>query len=83
VKVYIGQTGHSIEIRVKEYHCHIQLYHLGKLAVVKHSINMGDWILLNDTSILAKQYRCMYRIVRERTEIVLRITTSTQRMGSP
>jgi hypothetical protein len=40
-KVCTGQTGHSIETRVNEHHRHIQLYHLEKLAMAKHSINIG------------------------------------------
>jgi hypothetical protein len=37
-EVYIGQTGHSTETRIKE---HIRLYHPDKSAMAKHSINMG------------------------------------------
>jgi hypothetical protein len=38
-KVYIEQTGHAIETRIKGHHCHIRLYHPDKSAEAKHSIN--------------------------------------------
>jgi hypothetical protein len=34
-EVYIGQTGHSIETRVSEHYCNIQLYQLEKLAIAE------------------------------------------------
>jgi hypothetical protein len=51
VKVYIGQTGPSVETRVKEHQRHIRLAHPEKSAVAEHSINLG----LHNTSILAKK----------------------------
>lgn len=47
--VYIQQTGHSIETRVMEHHCHKWHYHQDKLVVAEHSISMGNGILPNDT----------------------------------
>jgi hypothetical protein len=43
-KVYIGQTGCSVEIRIKEYHQHIKLYQPDKLAMTKHNIYLGHII---------------------------------------
>jgi hypothetical protein len=39
--VYIGQTGRSVDVRLKEYQRHIRLEHLDKSAVAEHSINQG------------------------------------------
>jgi hypothetical protein len=70
-KVYIGQTGRSIEMRVKEHHRHIRLYHTEKSLVVEHSINLGHHIQLQNASILAKKSRCMDCNTQEVTEIKL------------
>jgi hypothetical protein len=40
-KVYTGQTGYSIEMRVKEHHWHICLYHPDMFAVAEHSTNLA------------------------------------------
>jgi hypothetical protein len=70
-KVYIGQTGHSVETRVKEHHRHIRLYHPEKSAVAEHSISLGLRIQLQNTSILASKSRRMDRVIRETIEIEL------------
>jgi hypothetical protein len=58
-KVCIGQSGHSIETVVKNYHQHIHLYHPKMSVVAEHSINLGHWVQLQNTSILAKKSRWM------------------------
>jgi predicted GIY-YIG superfamily endonuclease len=69
-KVYIGQTGHSIDTRVKEHHRHICLYHSKKYAVAEH-INLGHETQLQNTSILVKKSRRMDQVIREAIEIEL------------
>jgi hypothetical protein len=39
--------------------------------MAEHSINIGPCILLNDTSILAKKSRCVYRIIKKVIDIKL------------
>jgi hypothetical protein len=46
-KVYIGQTGRSIEARFKEYMRHIRLDQPEESAVAQHSINTGHQIDFN------------------------------------
>jgi hypothetical protein len=70
-QVYIGQTGRSIETRVKEHQCHIHLQHPDKSAVAEHSINLGHHIQLQDTTILSTKSRSMDQMIRETTEIEL------------
>jgi hypothetical protein len=53
-KVYIGQTGSMIGTGVKERDQHIHLYHPEKSVVAKHSINIGHWVWLQNTTFLAK-----------------------------
>jgi hypothetical protein len=50
--VYIGQTGCFNEMRIKEHHQHIKMYHLDKSAVAKHRINLAHHIQFQDTRIL-------------------------------
>jgi hypothetical protein len=66
-QVYIGQTGCSIETRVKEHQCHIRLEQPDKSAVAKHSINLGH-IQLQNTSILSTKSRYMDQMIREATD---------------
>jgi hypothetical protein len=68
-EAYIGQTGRSIETRVREHHRHIRLQHLEKSAIAELSINLGHRIQLHNTSIPASKSRYMDRIIREATEI--------------
>jgi hypothetical protein len=68
-RVYIGQTGCSNYIRLKDHQWQIQLEHLDKSAEAEHSISHGHCIVFHNTSILATKTRCMVHIVREATEI--------------
>jgi hypothetical protein len=70
-RVYIGQTGHSVDIRLKEQQRHIWLQHPDKSAVAEHGIDHGHRIQFHNSSILAMKTRYMDRIVREATEIEL------------
>jgi hypothetical protein len=51
-RVYIGQTGRSVDIRVKENQRHIRLEHPDKSAVAEHSIDHGHCNTFHNTSIL-------------------------------
>jgi hypothetical protein len=70
-RVYIGQTGSSVDIRLKEHQRHIRLKHPDKSAIAEHSIDQGHHIQFHNSSILATKTRYMYRIVRETIEIEL------------
>jgi hypothetical protein len=43
-RVYIGQMGCSVDIKLKEHQWHIKLEHPDKSAVAEHSINHGHRI---------------------------------------
>jgi hypothetical protein len=73
-RVYIGQIGRSVDIRLKEQQCHIQLEHPDKSAIAEHSINQGH-TLFHDASILNTSARYMDRTVREAFEVVLTLST--------
>jgi hypothetical protein len=70
-RVYIGQTGRSVNIRLKEHQQHIRIEHPEKSAVAEHSIDQGHRIQFHNSSILATKTRNMDRIVRETIEIEL------------
>jgi hypothetical protein len=70
-RVYNGQTGSSVDIRLKEHQRHIRLEHPVKSAVADHSIDRGHHIQFHNSSILATKTK-LDRIVREAIEIVLR-----------
>jgi hypothetical protein len=52
-RVYIGQTGRSLDIRLKEHQRHIRLEHSVKSAIPEHSIDQGHCIQVHNSYILA------------------------------
>jgi hypothetical protein len=70
-RVYIGQTGRSVDIRLKEHQWRIRLEHPDKAAVAEHSIDQGHRNHFHYSAILASKTRYMDRIVREAIEIEL------------
>jgi hypothetical protein len=72
-RVYIGQTGRSVDIRLKEHQRHIRLQHPDKSAIAEHSIDQGHRIQFHSSSILATKSRYMDHIVWEAIEIELHL----------
>jgi hypothetical protein len=70
-RVYIGQMGRSMDIRLKEHKRHIRLEHPDKSAVAEHSIDQRHRIQFHNSSILTSKTRYMDCSVREATEIEL------------
>jgi hypothetical protein len=52
-KVYIGQTGCSVDTRLKEHQWHIRLEHPDKSAIAEYTVDLGHCIQFHETSILA------------------------------
>jgi hypothetical protein len=79
-RVYTGQTGHSVDIRLKEHQWHIHLEHLDKLDMAEHSIDQGHRIQFHISSIFIMKTRCMVCTVREAMRLNSTLTISTERV---
>ena len=64
-KVYIGQTGRTVQDRIKEHQRCIKLADFDKSAVAEHSLLTGHRILLSSTTVVDKATNYYDRIIKE------------------
>ena len=70
-KVYVGQSGRTVEKRVEEHQRYICLAHPERSAVAEHSIDNKHRIRFQETKVFASKSGYMDRLVREATELSL------------
>jgi hypothetical protein len=64
-KVYVGQSGRAISLRITEHNRHIGLAQPDKSAVAEHSINHQHTIMFQNTKLLAAKTGYRDRMIRE------------------
>ncbi|KAJ4431302.1 hypothetical protein ANN_19899 [Periplaneta americana] len=70
-EVYIGQTGRTIEDRIKEHKRNLRLYYPEKSAMAQHSIEKEHKILFDHTKVINKSSHYWDRTIKEAIEIKL------------
>jgi hypothetical protein len=69
-KCYIGETGRSFQIRIKEHATDIRNEHIRTSALAEHSLKTKHQVFLEETKILAKENHYYKRCLREALEII-------------
>jgi hypothetical protein len=81
-KVYVGQSGHTIETRVEEHQWHIRQSHPDRSAVAEHSINHDHKIRFQVRQILARSLNIWTDSSGKQQNWVFVQTVSTERTDS-
>jgi len=80
-QVYIGQTGRSMESKIKEHHRHIRLAHPEKSAVAERSFKQDRLKNFQDIRILSVVPEYVNRRITEATELELNLNNMKKKDG--
>lgn len=92
--VYIGQTGRTVEERMREHMRHDRLHNIHKSALAQHAAETGHLVNYHETRTLSIEDRWWPRVIKEALEISrrpenlnrddgLRLSNTWRRVGAP
>ncbi|KAG8235159.1 hypothetical protein J437_LFUL015199 [Ladona fulva] len=68
-EAYLGETGCTVETRIKEHKRNVRLKQSEKSAIAEHALDKGHKILFNEIKVLCTTPRYWERIVKEAIKI--------------
>ena len=68
-KEYIGETGRSLKVRIKEHTADLRRERISKSALAEHVHSSSHYICMEEAKLVRKEEHCLKRKIKEAIEI--------------